>query len=205
MSAGTPALHTLTFGFNPGDETRTQGSLIGRGVLITPPLFGPFCRSAGAQSTTQSWRADSLTPLPGLGIYLTVSALQAHIQDERANESPRSSKQPSASACTFSHQAAYVIWQNIGFAATNILHLTKQVCHRPIALAQSIFLVKPESFAHLVAYLYCENITHSTPDFGLVCETSLKMAMCLSLTAFGPVILRQFRPTLIAEVGSCWQ
>ncbi len=39
-SAGASALHihTLPFGFNPGD-----GCLTGRGVLITPPFVGPFC------------------------------------------------------------------------------------------------------------------------------------------------------------------
>ncbi len=31
-------IHTLAFGFNPGD-----GCLTGRGVLITPPIVGPFC------------------------------------------------------------------------------------------------------------------------------------------------------------------
>ncbi len=32
-------LHTFPFSFNPGDATR---SLIGRGVLTTPPLVGPL-------------------------------------------------------------------------------------------------------------------------------------------------------------------
>ncbi len=36
-------------------------SLVGRGVLITPP-FRPFCRSVGVHSTIQPCRADSLTP-----------------------------------------------------------------------------------------------------------------------------------------------
>ncbi len=37
--------------------------MIGRGGLTTPLAFvGPFCRSVGAQSTTQSWRAEPLTP-----------------------------------------------------------------------------------------------------------------------------------------------
>ncbi len=36
--------------------------MIDRGVLITPPLVGQFYRSVGAQSTTQLWRADPLTP-----------------------------------------------------------------------------------------------------------------------------------------------
>ncbi len=43
-SAGASALHTpLPFGFNPRDAR--DGSLIGRGVLITPPFVGPLCRS----------------------------------------------------------------------------------------------------------------------------------------------------------------
>ncbi len=50
MSAGAFALHTLPLGFNPGDAR--DRSLIGRGVLTTPPVIGPFCRSVGAQSTT---------------------------------------------------------------------------------------------------------------------------------------------------------
>ncbi len=50
--------HTLPVGFNPGDAT---GSLIGRGVLVTPPFVGPFCRRVGTQSTTQPWRAHPLT------------------------------------------------------------------------------------------------------------------------------------------------
>ncbi len=58
-SAGASALHTPTFGFNPGDAS--DGSLIDRSVLITPPFVGPFCRSVGAQSATQPWRADPLT------------------------------------------------------------------------------------------------------------------------------------------------
>ncbi len=33
------------------------------GALATPPfVVGPFCRSVGAQYTTQPWRADPLTP-----------------------------------------------------------------------------------------------------------------------------------------------
>ncbi len=48
-SAEASTLYTLTFGFNPGDAK----SLIGTGVLTTPPSVGPFCRSVGAQSTTQ--------------------------------------------------------------------------------------------------------------------------------------------------------
>ncbi len=42
-------------------DTRDR-SLIGRGVLTTPP-FGPFCRTVDAQSTTQPWHTDPLTPL----------------------------------------------------------------------------------------------------------------------------------------------
>ncbi len=60
-SAGTSALHTLPFGFNPGDA-RDRG-FIGRGVLIAPPFIGQFCRSMGAQSTTQPWSAYSLIGL----------------------------------------------------------------------------------------------------------------------------------------------
>ncbi len=37
-------------------------SLIGRGVLVTPPFVGLFCRSVGAQSTTKAWHADPLAP-----------------------------------------------------------------------------------------------------------------------------------------------
>ncbi len=33
-------------GFNSGNAR--NGGLIGRGVLITPPFVGPFCRSVGA-------------------------------------------------------------------------------------------------------------------------------------------------------------
>ncbi len=29
-------------------------------MLASPPFVGPFCRSAGAQSTTQPWRADTM-------------------------------------------------------------------------------------------------------------------------------------------------
>ncbi len=36
-------------------------SLPSRHVLIAPPLVGVFCRSEGAQSTTQSWRDNPLT------------------------------------------------------------------------------------------------------------------------------------------------
>ncbi len=39
-------LHTLPFGFNPGDA-RDMG-LIGRVVRITPPLAGSFCMPVGA-------------------------------------------------------------------------------------------------------------------------------------------------------------
>ncbi len=35
--------------------------LIGSGMVITPPLIGPFCVPAGVQSTAQSWRTDPLT------------------------------------------------------------------------------------------------------------------------------------------------
>ncbi len=59
-STGASALHILLFGFNPGDAR--DRSLIGRGVLIAPPFVGPLCRSAGAQSTTQPWHSDPLTP-----------------------------------------------------------------------------------------------------------------------------------------------
>ncbi len=37
--------------------------LTGKGVLIIPPLVGPFRTSVGAQSTTQPRRADTLTPI----------------------------------------------------------------------------------------------------------------------------------------------
>ncbi len=37
-SAGASALHILPFGLNPGDAR--DRSLIGRGVLITPPFVG---------------------------------------------------------------------------------------------------------------------------------------------------------------------
>ncbi len=60
-SAEASVLHTLSFGLNPGDA-RDRG-FIGRGMLITPPFIGQFCRSVDAQSTTQPWRAD---PLIGL-------------------------------------------------------------------------------------------------------------------------------------------
>ncbi len=52
--------HTLPVGFHPVDAR--DRSLIGGVVLVTPPFVGPFCRSVGAQSTAQSWRADPLTP-----------------------------------------------------------------------------------------------------------------------------------------------
>ncbi len=38
-------------------------SLIDRGVLTTPPSIGLLCRSVCAQSTTQPWYTDTLTPL----------------------------------------------------------------------------------------------------------------------------------------------
>ncbi len=44
------------------DGDARERSLIDRGVLITPPFVEPFCRSVGAQSTTEAWRADPLTP-----------------------------------------------------------------------------------------------------------------------------------------------
>ncbi len=60
-SAGAAAPHTpLPFGFNPGYAT---GSLIGRGVLSTPPFFGTFCRPVGAQSSAQHWHTGPLTRL----------------------------------------------------------------------------------------------------------------------------------------------
>ncbi len=34
--------------------------MINRDVLITPPFVGPYCRSVGAQSTTEPWHADPL-------------------------------------------------------------------------------------------------------------------------------------------------
>ncbi len=46
--AGASALHTLPFGFNPGDAR--DMSLIGRGMVTTPPFVGLFCLSVGAQS-----------------------------------------------------------------------------------------------------------------------------------------------------------
>ncbi len=51
-SAGASILHvqTFPFGLDPGDAR--DRSLVGRGVLATSP-FGPFCRVAGARSTTQ--------------------------------------------------------------------------------------------------------------------------------------------------------
>ncbi len=39
-------------------------SLIGRGVLTTMPV-GPFCRVAGAQTVTQPWHTDPLSPNVG--------------------------------------------------------------------------------------------------------------------------------------------
>ncbi len=33
-------------------------SLISRGVSITPPIVGPFCRAVGAQPTSQPLRAE---------------------------------------------------------------------------------------------------------------------------------------------------
>ncbi len=58
---GVRSSHKDSCGLNPGDA-RDRG-LIGRGVLITPPFVGPFCRSVGAQSTVQAWLADPLTLL----------------------------------------------------------------------------------------------------------------------------------------------
>ncbi len=40
--------------------------MIGRSVLTTPP-YGPFFRAAGAQSATQSWHTDPLTPTVYVG------------------------------------------------------------------------------------------------------------------------------------------
>ncbi len=34
---------------------------MGIGLVTTPPFIGPFCRSVGAQATTQSWHTDLLT------------------------------------------------------------------------------------------------------------------------------------------------
>ncbi len=49
MSAGASALHTLPFGFNPGDTTggARDRSLIDKDVLIAS-LFGKLYRSVGA-------------------------------------------------------------------------------------------------------------------------------------------------------------
>ncbi len=52
--------------FRPGDAR--DRSLVGRCVLISPPFAGIFCRSVGAQSTTQPWRVDPLTPLEDLSL-----------------------------------------------------------------------------------------------------------------------------------------
>ncbi len=38
--------------------------MIGRGMLTTQPLVGPFCRSVVAQPTDQPWHTE---PLPSLG------------------------------------------------------------------------------------------------------------------------------------------
>ncbi len=43
------------------DGDARDRSLIGRGVLIVTPIFGPCCRSVGAQSATQPWRSDPMT------------------------------------------------------------------------------------------------------------------------------------------------
>ncbi len=59
VSPGASALHTLPFGFNPGGVG--DMSLIGRGVVTTPPFIDPFCRSVGARSTAQSGHTDPLT------------------------------------------------------------------------------------------------------------------------------------------------
>ncbi len=50
-SAGAFALHDLSLSCNPGDAR--DRSLLGRGVLTTPPFVGPFYRSVGAQATAQ--------------------------------------------------------------------------------------------------------------------------------------------------------
>ncbi len=47
VSAGASARHTLHFGFKRDGDARDRSS-IGRGVLITPPFVGQFCRSIGA-------------------------------------------------------------------------------------------------------------------------------------------------------------
>ncbi len=38
-------------------------SLVGRGVLSTPPFVGPFRRSVGDHSNTKLWHTDPLTPM----------------------------------------------------------------------------------------------------------------------------------------------
>ncbi len=47
--ATASARHALPFVFNPGDATgdARDRSLIGRGVLITPPFVGQFCGAVG--------------------------------------------------------------------------------------------------------------------------------------------------------------
>ncbi len=47
--------------------------MIGRGVLTKPSFVGPFCRSVGAQSTTQLWHADPLHSLIHLGYNMVVT------------------------------------------------------------------------------------------------------------------------------------
>ncbi len=55
-------------------------SLVGRGVLTTPPFTGPFCRPVSAQSTTQPWRAETLTPMSSTTTaYVELSTQQSYI------------------------------------------------------------------------------------------------------------------------------
>ncbi len=58
VSAGPPALYTLPFGFSPVDAR--DKSLVGRGVLITPPFVGPFCRPVGASDEERDLYFGSL-------------------------------------------------------------------------------------------------------------------------------------------------
>ncbi len=53
--------HRLWFYSRWRDGDARDRSLTGRGVLATSP-FGPFCRLAGAQSSTQPWHTGPLTP-----------------------------------------------------------------------------------------------------------------------------------------------
>ncbi len=62
---GAQAMPARFFSFNPRDARDRR--LLDRGVLTTPSFVEPFCRSAGAQSTTQPWHTEPFGTMFGGG------------------------------------------------------------------------------------------------------------------------------------------